>query len=478
MKKNFDISETESFLKLSPLPHQGCSGGGCGCQSASGGCGPGKSSKCSSCGKRATKLDVYNWLSDIPETGDETRMIEVQFKNTRKGYYLNSNDLELFQGDMVAVEATPGHDIGHVTLTGKLVQIQMKKNNIRIHPSSQKRIYRLAKDADIEKYEQAKAREESTMIRSRQIAEQLGLNMKIGDVEYQGDGSKAIFYYIADERVDFRQLIKVLADEFRVRIEMKQIGARQEAGRIGGIGPCGRELCCASWNTNFISVSTVAARFQDLSLNPQKLAGQCGKLKCCLNYEIDQYIEAYKQMPPKDIVLETKESSYYHFKTDVFEGKITYSTAKHMATNLVTLSKERVFEIIQLNKSGMKPDKLIDENQQNVTETKHAYSDILEGESITRFDSDKRKRNVSSRNNKQKKDGRANLSMENKGTNNRRTQRNHKTQEQQASNNNRKKTKHGQEQNNDVNGGQEKRHHLHSRRNFRKKDGKALPPES
>ena len=220
--------------------------------------------------------------------------MEVQFKNTRKGYYLNSSKIPLEKGDLVAVEASPGHDIGTVTLTGKLVLLQMKKSNVRTGEGNEpKKVYRKAKPTDIEKYEEAKAKEHATMIRSRQIAADLGLNMKIGDVEYQGDGNKAIFYYIADERVDFRQLIKVLAEAFRVRIEMKQIGARQEAGRIGGIGPCGRELCCSSWMTSFVSVATGAARYQDISMNPQKLAGQCAKLKCCINYEVDAAVSSF-----------------------------------------------------------------------------------------------------------------------------------------------------------------------------------------
>ena len=225
---------------------------------------------CKGCTRHTNKLHVYDWLHDFPEFQQATKMVEVQFKNTRKGYYINSNNLELQLGDLVAVESLPGHDIGTVTLTGKLVELQMKKNNFREdNNGGLRRIYRLARPADLEKYEQAKAQEQSTMIRSRQIAEELGLQMKISDVEYQGDGNKAIFYYIADERVDFRQLIKVLAAEFRVKIEMKQIGARQEAGRIGGIGPCGHELCCSRWMTNFVSVSTSAARIQDLSINPQ-----------------------------------------------------------------------------------------------------------------------------------------------------------------------------------------------------------------
>ena len=233
------------------------------------------------CSKRQnTKLNTYDWLCDVPDAANATDYVEVQFKNTRKGYYLNSNKIPVEKGDMVAVEANPGHDIGMVTLTGKLVLLQMKKTNFRMGEGYEpKKLYRIARPTDIEKYEEAKAREHETMIRSRQIAADLGLDMKIGDVEYQGDGNKAIFYYIADERVDFRVLIKVLAEAFRVRIEMKQIGARQEAGRIGGIGPCGRELCCSSWMTSFISVATGAARYQDISLNPQKLAGQCAKLK-------------------------------------------------------------------------------------------------------------------------------------------------------------------------------------------------------
>lgn len=345
---------------------------------------------CKGCTRHTNKLHVYDWLHDFPEFQQATKMVEVQFKNTRKGYFINSNNLELKLGDLVAVESLPGHDIGTVTLTGKLVELQMKKNNYREDANGGlRRIYRLARPADLEKYEQAKAREQATMIRSRQIAEELGLQMKIGDVEYQGDGNKAIFYYIADERVDFRELIKVLASEFRVKIEMKQIGARQEAGRIGGIGPCGREMCCSSWMPSFVSVSTTAARYQDISINPQKLAGQCGKLKCCLNYEVDAYVEAQRGLPSREIVLETKDSDFYHFKTDIFSGQITYSTDKYNASNLVTISKERVFEIIALNKKGQKPLKLTpDKEDGNRNESTFAGGDILEDQSITRFDDD------------------------------------------------------------------------------------------
>jgi len=339
---------------------------------------------CCGCTNSNRKLSTYDWLYDFPELQNSTDLVEVQFKNTRKGYFLNSNHIELKQGDTIAVEATPGHDIGTVTLTGKLVTIQMKKDTHRIDKDGIKRVYRLARPSDIEKYEKAKSFEEPTMIRARQIAEELDLQMKIGDVEYQGDGNKAIFYYIADDRVDFRQLIKELANEFHVKIEMRQIGARQEAGRIGGIGPCGRELCCSSWMTSFVSVSTSAARYQDLSINPQKLAGQCGKLKCCMNYEVDAYLEAQRELPSREVVLQTKDSEFYHFKTDVFSGEITYSSNKHIPSNLITISKERVFEIIAMNKKGKRPITLSPEIVKD--ESQPVGGDILMGESLTRFD--------------------------------------------------------------------------------------------
>lgn len=340
---------------------------------------------CGGCGRQNNKLNTYDWLADIPGNADEQDIVEVQFKNTRKGYFKNSNHLDLEKGDIVAVEASPGHDIGTVTLTGRLVPLQMRKANIK--PDTEiRRIYRKAKPVDMEKYEEAKSREHDTMIRSRKIAEDLGLQMKIGDVEYQGDGNKAIFYYIADERVDFRQLIKVLAEAFRVRIEMKQIGARQEAGRIGGIGPCGRELCCATWMTNFISVSTSAARFQDISLNPQKLAGQCAKLKCCLNYEVDAYVECQKRLPSKEITLETADATYFYFKADILKNTITYSTDKSFLANEATITARRAFEIINMNKRGEKPEKLVEEyNEREAKQPK----DLLEQESLTRFDKSK-----------------------------------------------------------------------------------------
>lgn len=343
---------------------------------------------CCGCGRQDNQLNTYDWLADIPGNDEETDLVEVQFKNTRKGYYHNVNNLELKKGDTVAVEANPGHDIGVVTLTGRLVKLQLKKANLK-SADDIRRIYRIAKPIDMDKYREAKSREHGTMIQSRQIAKELGLQMKIGDVEYQGDGNKAIFYYIADERVDFRQLIKVLAETFHVRIEMKQIGARQEAGRIGGTGPCGRELCCATWMKNFVSVSTNAARYQGISLNPQKLAGMCDKLKCCMNYEIDDYVEANRKMPAKDAVLQTKDNDYYQFKTDVLAGLITYSTDKNLAANLETISAERAHAIIEMNKQGEKPLSLLEDGTAKVEKKS---LDLLEDADISRFDRSKRKR--------------------------------------------------------------------------------------
>ena len=350
-------------------------------------------------GRQDHQLNTYDWLADVPGNAESTDLVEVQFKNTRKGYYHNVNNLDLKKGDVVAVEATPGHDIGVVTLTGRLVKLQIKKANLR-SADDIKRIYRIAKPVDIEKWEEAKSREHGTMIQSRQIAKDLGLKMKIGDVEYQGDGNKAIFYYIADERVDFRQLIKVLAETFHVRIEMKQIGARQEAGRIGGTGPCGRELCCATWMKNFVSVGTNAARFQDISLNPQKLAGMCAKLKCCLNYEVDNYVEASKKLPPKDALLQTADSEYHQFKVDILSGLITYSTDKNLASNLETISSERAWEIIKMNKDGEKPLSLIENGK---AKPAPKSSDLLAEADLSRFDKAKKKKKNNNRQNNRKR---------------------------------------------------------------------------
>ena len=375
------------------------------------------------CGRSDHQLNSYDYLADVPGNVDTTDFVEVQFKNTRKGFYRNDNHLDLQKGDIVAVEAQPGHDIGVVSLTGKLVLLQMQKANLK--PNFEiKRIYRKARPADMEKYEEAKAREHDTMIRSRQIAKDLELQMKIGDVEYQGDGNKAIFYYIADARVDFRKLIKVLAEAFRVRIEMKQIGARQEAGRIGGIGPCGRELCCATWMKNFSSVSTAAARFQDITPNPQKLAGQCAKLKCCLNYEVDTYMEAARKLPERNATLETLDGTFYFFKADILAGEVTYSSDRRLAANLVTISAERAKEVLAMNATGEKPESLTNE----VSAEPKRPVDLAEQDDLTRFDKARR----------------------NKGRNNRRDRRNNER-------NNKERNTAENKQSNEGEGGQQPR---------------------
>ena len=353
-------------------------------------------------GRQDRQLNTYDWLADVPGNEENTDLVEVQFKHTRKGYYHNVNNLPLKKGDIVAVEASPGHDIGVVTLTGRLVKLQLKKANLK-SADDIKRIYRIARQVDMDKFKEAKAREQATMIESRQIAKDLKLDMKIGDVEYQGDGNKAIFYYIADERVDFRQLIKVLADTFHVRIEMKQIGARQEAGRIGGTGPCGRELCCATWMKNFVSANTGAARYQDISLNPQKLAGMCAKLKCCLNYEVDNYVEAGKKLPSREVVLQTADSDYYFFKADILAGLVTYSTDKNIAANLETITAEQAKKVIELNRKGEKPLSLVEDGKQKANPRP---IDLATQENINRFDSAKKKK-------KKKKPHRDNYHKEN-----------------------------------------------------------------
>ena len=354
----------------------GCSAGACG-------------RSCSGCGSEPRgKLTDYDWLADIP--AGECDLVEVQFKNTRKGIYRNSTHLPLEVGDMVAVEATPGHDIGQVTLTGPLVRLRLRRRSK--NEGEIKRVFRKAKAADLEKYREARAREHETMIRARRIAEDLGLNMKIGDVEFQGDGNKAIFYYIADERVDFRQLIKVLAEKFKVRIEMKQIGARQEAGRIGGIGPCGRPLCCSSWMTNFVSVATGAARYQDISLNPQKLAGQCSKLKCCMMYEYDTYVDARKEFPRLREPLQTIDGEWFFVKNDVLAGTMTFSSSKDTLANLTTLPVARVKEILEQNRAGKKVDRLQHADDLPAAPEEPTYRSGSDEDSITRFDKTRRRK--------------------------------------------------------------------------------------
>jgi cell fate regulator YaaT (PSP1 superfamily) len=337
------------------------------------------------------KLDIYDWLKDIPKSTSQTRFVEVRFKNTRKDFFENVNELNLETGDIVAVESSPGHDIGVVSLTGELVFLQMKK--LGISPKDEfKKIYRKARQADIEKWKEAISKEMKTMLRTREIARYLGLSMKIGDVEYQGDNTKAIFYYIAEERVDFRELIKIMADEFKIRVEMKQIGARQEAGRIGGIGPCGRELCCTTWMSCFSSVSTNSARHQELSLNPQKLAGQCSKLKCCLNYELGLYLDARKSFPKGNVNIKTKDGEAKHIKNDIFKQLMYYEVNIEQVIVIRAIPVKKVKEMLENNRKGVEVESIIEAEVKTNTRTID-YSDQLNSDSITRFEEKKVKKN-------------------------------------------------------------------------------------
>lgn len=338
------------------------------------------------------KLEDYDWLQGVSQR-QFSDVFEVRFKNTRKGFYVNASGQSIKMGDMVIVEAQSGHDLGIVTLEGPLVGRQMRCKGLDPETVELRKIYRRAKQLDIEKWQEAIAREQDTMIRARQIAVELGLEMKIGDVEFQGDGTKAIFYYIADGRVDFRQLIKVFAEEFRIRIEMKQIGARQEAGLIGGLGVCGRELCCANYITNFKSITTAAARCQDLSLNPQKLAGQCGKLKCCLNYEVATYMDAQTRLPKVSEPLDFEDGLAYLVKTDILRGIMYFSYEKGSLANTYPLDAAEVREIIKMNRNGIRPESLKTEPEPEIPEFITAVGD----DSITRFDTPKRKKSKNNR---------------------------------------------------------------------------------
>ena len=348
------------------------------------------------------KQEVYNWLSGVRQEQFKD-YFEVRFKNTRKGIYINTSGQSIKTGDLVIVEAANGHDLGIVTLEGPIVARQMECRGIDPSTTEFKRIYRKAKVFDIEKWQEAIAREHETMIRSRQIAAELGLEMKIGDVEFQGDGTKAIFYYIADGRVDFRQLIKVFAEEFRIRIEMKQIGARQEAGLIGGLGVCGRELCCSNYISSFQSITTSSARCQDLSLNPQKLAGQCGKLKCCLNYETAAYQDAQTRIPKLNGPLEFLDGAAYLMKTDILRETMYFSYEQGSFANLYPLPASRVKEIIRMNRNGEKPESLKPDTVPAAPEFVSAVGD----DSITRFDDTrKKKRNNQKRNRNRQRNNR------------------------------------------------------------------------
>ena len=364
----------------------GCSGcsSSRGCGTASNGC----KSKSGSC----NKLNVVDWLNDIelPHGQKMFDCVEVRFKNSRKEFYRNTETLSLNIGDVVAVESSPGHDIGTVSLTGELVKKQMRKRKVAFDSEEVKKIYRLAKKTDIDKWVEAQQLEVDTMYKARTIAIELGLEMKISDVEYQGDKSKATFYYTAESRVDFRELIKRLATDFKIRVEMKQIGVRQEASRLGGIGSCGRELCCSTWLTDFRSVSTSAARYQQLSLNPQKLAGQCGKLKCCLNYELDSYVSELKKFPDTNTKLKTQKGQAFYRKMDIFKNMMWYSYQDE-PLKFIELKVNRVNEIIELNKKGEKPADLIDFIDTKEVIKEPDYANVVGQDSLTRFDKPKKK---------------------------------------------------------------------------------------
>lgn len=339
------------------------------------------------------KLTVFDWLANmsLPSGEEPFSYVEVRFKNGRKNYYNNPENLSLAIGDVVATQAQSGHDVGMVTLTGELVRVQMKRKSIKIDSEDELKIYRKASQKDIDIWHKSRDKEEAMKVRARQFAIDLNLQMKISDIEYQGDGSKATFYYTAEERVDFRELIKVFAREFRTRIEMKQVGFRQEAARLGGIGSCGRELCCSTWLTDFRSVSTSAARYQQLSLNPQKLAGQCGKLKCCLNYELDSYLDALKEFPKTDVKLITEKGKAVCQKIDIFQG-LMWFTYEGEWTNWHKLTNKQVNEIIELNKQNEKAVSLEEYASDLLADTKTEFENVVGQDSLTRFDSPKRKK--------------------------------------------------------------------------------------
>lgn len=366
------------------------------------------------------KLNVYNWLADmeLPFGQKPYNIVEVRFKGSRKEFFKNPEPIILKAGDIIAVEGNPGHDIGVVSMAGELVRFQLKKKGLSETSEEIKIFYRLARPADIEKWESSKKSENPTMHRARKIALDLKLNMKLSDVEYQGDGKKATFYYTAENRVDFRELIKKLAEEFKVRIEMRQIGMRQEASRLGGIGSCGRELCCSTWLTDFKAVSTGAARYQNLSLNPLKLAGQCGKLKCCLNYELDSYMDALQDIPEPSIKLETQNGRGFHRKTDIFKRLMWYAFQEnqkngetHESDNSdkwVLLTVDRVKEVIEQNKNNIKPQDLKSYEEKNApVEKKLDYTDVVGQDSLTRMDNNKKKKK------KKKRPGGSNQSNQN-----------------------------------------------------------------
>ncbi|MBQ4822085.1 regulatory iron-sulfur-containing complex subunit RicT [Aquimarina sp. MMG016] len=399
------------------------------------------------------KLTVFDWLSNmsLPSGVAPFHCVEVRFKNGRKAFFKNTENLSLSIGDIVATEASPGHDVGIVTLTGELVRIQMKKKKVEVDGEDVKKIYRKASQKDIDIWQKARDREETIKVRSREIAIRLQLQMKISDIEFQGDGSKCTFYYTAEERVDFRQLIKEFAHEFSTRIEMRQVGFRQEAARLGGIGSCGRELCCSTWLTDFRSVNTSAARYQQLSLNPQKLAGQCGKLKCCLNYELDAYIDALKDFPKTETKLQTEKGTAVCQKIDIFKGFLWYAYEGEWM-HWHKISTEDANEIIVANNNNEKVASLEEYASDLIEDTKTNFENVVGQDSLTRFDkpkrSNKRRRNRNKKKNttgkpapqKQKVTATANKSKggntENKNSNKSKNQRNKRRKPQQRRNNN------------------------------------------
>ncbi len=375
----------------------GCSTGR-GCGTASGGL-PGGCRNNGACGVGGcNKLNIFDWLADmeLPQGQKQFNLVEVRFKNSRKDFYQNASNLTLKVGDVVATETVSGHDIGIVSLTGELVRTQMKKKRVKVDSPEIKKIFRIAKQADIDKWREAQQLEPSIQVKAREMARYLKLEMKISDVEIQGDKSKVTFYYTAEGRVDFRQLIKDYASAFRLRIEMRQVTFRHEASRLGGIGDCGRELCCSTWLTDFRAVNTSAARYQQLSINPIKLAGQCGLLKCCLNFELDSYLDAIKDFPNPDIELETQSGFAFHVKTDIFKRKMWYMY-KHERGVFIELSASRAKEIIALNKAGKKPEEL-KEVPVDVPRIKEPdYQNVVGQDSISRFDKSKSRKSSNNR---------------------------------------------------------------------------------
>lgn len=373
---------------------------------------PGCQSKGSCSTGNCGKMPVFNWLSNmsLPSGQEPFNILEVRFKNGRKEFFLNKHNLSIQMGDTVAVEGSPGHDIGVVSLKGELVRLQMRKKKVAVDSEEIKVLYRHASETDIEKWVLARERESAAMYKAREFASSLNLDMKIGDVEFQGDNIKATFYYTSEGRVDFRELIKLMAEEFKVRIEMRQIGTRQEAQRMGGIGSCGRELCCSTWLNDFRSVSTSAARYQQLSLNPQKLAGQCGKLKCCLNYELDMYVEALKGFPDTNLNLKTKKGEAFQQKMDIFRRKVWYSY-KSDPSRFIELNLDKVQEIVSLNKKEDFPESLEMYVQTYIEVAKPDYENVVGQDSITRFDkkSSSKKSNKKRSNRKSSKKPSANV---------------------------------------------------------------------